>query len=728
MYTLLTPLKLPKPDRSAITILDLSTISQLGQLDKLVAVDIETNGTKAHDPDCRIVGIGIADHSNIFYIPIDSEPTLDAVLQQLWGRELVGFNIYFDAAFLHREFARSTNGSLYGPGQHWLDWKWDVYSLFKNLASEGWKGQEWGLKHAQKALLGWEQVGDVELGQWLVDNGYIADTKLEWKDGYCRYKNSDGEVRFGRPDKSQMYKAPVEILGYYCGLDAASTYMLLAEVFQPALAALPPPVQENYTFYHQQLYWSTVKWHIEQQFNGLKINLVKLQKHADTLKHKIVEAEQKFLAHPEVAPYVTEFNLNVIKAHMAKEPAEYKKPPKRNPNSKRPPPIPVTSKSWMNWSDKLKQIAETNHFNINSGTQKEWLFYEKMGKKVLVRTEKGNPATDKKALQAWGEPGLLLKAQNDAVKELSYVEKCLEVAGKDGKVHTQFNMVGTLTGRLSGTGGFNIQQQPKSKGYFECIVPTQGVFVECDVNALEAVVLAELSKDDTMRYLYHPDSPKQDIYLYVGSFLPGVGEHIRAAGYDPENPTREGIEMAKHKAKHYRQIAKACTLGFQYNMGPKKLRQTLGLQGVELTEEQAYAIYKAYWDLFGGIRKYARWAEDQWRLRGGWVLNGMGLPTPVYSDYLSDIVNRTVQSTGHQVLMWINWRLWQLREETGLEFYPAIVDWHDATMVECDESVAQEVVALFKQTYKELNEWLAGDLPIRGEPQIVKSLAQAKCE
>jgi hypothetical protein len=222
--------------------------------------------------------------------------------------------------------------------------------------------------------------------------------------------------------------------------------------------------------------------------------------------------------------------------------------------------------------------------------------------------------------------------------------------------------------------------------------------------------------------------PQRDVYLHVGSFLPGIGEHIRKAGYDPDKPTAEGIAMAKSKAKHYRQIAKACALGFQYNMGPKKLRQTLSLQGVKLTEEEAYDIYKAYWNLFGGIRKYARWAEDQWRLRGGWVLNGIGLPTPVYSDYVSDIVNRIVQSTGHQVLMWINWRLWQLREESGLEFYPAIVDWHDATMVECDEHVAPQVVELFKRTYKELNEWLSGDLPIKGEPQVVKNLAQAKCE
>jgi hypothetical protein len=505
MYTLLNPIKLPKPDKLAVTVLTADRIAELNVLDKLVAVDIETTGVKAHELDCRVVGIGIADHSNIFYIPITSDAVMEEVLWQLHGRELIGFNIYFDAAFLHREFARVTNGSLYGPGQHWLDWKWDVYALYKHLASEGWKGQEWGLKSAQKDLLGWTEAGDAELGQWLVDNGHISDSKLEWKQGYYRYKNADGLVRFGRPSKSQMSKAPVDILGYYCGLDAASTYMLFAEVFQPALAALAPPIAENYRFYHQELYWSTVKWHIEQQFNGLQIDTVRLRTHANKLRDAIVDAERRFFEHPEVAPHITEYNLGVLKEHMSKEPARYKKQPKRSPNSKRPPLPEVESKSWQNWKAKLEKMSSENHFNINSGQQKEWLFYTKMGKEILVYTENGNPATDKKALLAWGEPGKLLKEQNDAVKELGYVEKCLEIAGLDGKVHTQFNMVGTLTGRLSGTGGWNVQQQPKSKGYFECIIPAQGVFVECDVNALEAVVLAELSKDPTMRVLYHPE-------------------------------------------------------------------------------------------------------------------------------------------------------------------------------------------------------------------------------
>ena len=38
-----------------------------------------------------------------------------------------------------------------------------------------------------------------------------------------------------RPDKSQMYRAPAEILGHYCKLDCESTYLLYTKILAPVL-------------------------------------------------------------------------------------------------------------------------------------------------------------------------------------------------------------------------------------------------------------------------------------------------------------------------------------------------------------------------------------------------------------------------------------------------------------------------------------------------------------
>ena len=53
----------------------------------------------------------------------------------------------------------------------------------------------------------------------------------------------------------------------------------------------------------------------------------------------------------------------------------------------------------------------------------------------------------------------------------------------------------------------NCQQLPKAREYMDCLIPRPGhVFIQMDVDALEAVVLAELSEDPACMQLYAPES------------------------------------------------------------------------------------------------------------------------------------------------------------------------------------------------------------------------------
>jgi len=685
-------------------------------MDDLIALDIETKGNKVHDPESEVIGVGLADSKSIYYFMVKDNPAAyNDLLEALSEKQLLGFNINFDAGYLHRDYSRLISQPYSGYGLQWHDWKYDVYGLFKQLSNEGWTGQEWNLKSAQIDLLGWEAKGNVELNKWLVDNDHYTSTSVESRGDYVYRKDLQ---RWCRADMSKMHLAPSEIVGYYCGLDAASTYMLLTEVFMPAVSNLPELAQDNFWFYHSELFITNVKWHIEQQLRGIKVNKDNLIAYTKTLEEEIKQAEHDFLTHQDVAPHIVEWNKLFIEKNMGKQPAEITKAGK-------------PSKNYINWLAKKERLAAENHFNMNSGAQRQWLFYERLGYPVILYTDKGNPAVDKKALLAWGEVGQILKRNNDKTKELSYVQSCIDMLhnSPDGLIHPQYRLPGTLTCRIAGAGSFNIQQQPKSKGYLKEWVPNEGcVWIDADVESLEAVVLAELSKDSTMRYLYDPSSPKNDIYLYVGSFLPGIGDSIREAGYDPENPTPEGIAVAKKDAKRARQIAKVCVLGFQYGMGPKKLRMTLRLEGVDMTEEESYEIYSAYWELFSGIRNYNDYLESEWRKRGGWVYNGIGRPVTVFEPYLRDVNNRVVQSTGHDILMYVNYQLYNIREEEQIDFWPIIIDWHDASLVECKKSDGARVLALFDEAYKRTNEWLCGDLAIRTKPQIIHNLAESKCE
>lgn len=720
-YALLRPVKTDKPDRSVVRIINNINLEDLtfliDSMDNLIAVDIETNGNKVHNPDTYVVGVGLADSSKILYFNvIDNLDLYHNLLVLLKDKQLLGFNINFDAAYFHRDYSAFLNQPVSGYGLKWHDWQYDVYALYKQLSNEGWLGQEWNLKSAQMDLLGWDSKGDIELTQWLIDNNHMTSVSLEPKKDYAFNIELN---RWCRPDKSKMHLAPESILGYYCGLDAASTYMLLTEVFNPCVLSLPKTAQDLFWFYHTELFITNAKWHIEQQLRGIKINKDNLIKYTELLSKEIQKAETDFLTHPKVSVFVKEFNSMTALALLGKEPAKLTKTGKE-------------SKNYINWLIKKERLQSENHFNMNSGKQRQWLFYEKFKYPVILTTENGNPAVDKKALLAWGDVGQILKKNNDLVKELSYVQSCIEQLdmNKTGLLHPQYRLPGTLTCRIAGAGKFNIQQQPKSKGYLKEWVPSDKdyVWIDADVESLEAVVLAELSKDKTMRYLYDPSSPRNDIYLYVGAFLPGIKERILSAGYNPDHPTPEGIANAKKLAKHERQIAKTCVLGFQYGMGPKKLKQSLALEGIKMTDNEAFNIYKAYWDLFGGIKDFNKHLEAEWRKRGGWVYNGIGRPVTCNEMFLRDINNRVVQSTGHDILMYVNYQLYLLREQQGLDFWPIIIDWHDASLIECDKKDSDVIMNLFKTAYERLNDWLKGDLLIRTKPQITHNLAESKCE
>lgn len=703
----------------------------------VIAVDIETEGTNAALDTTRIVGIGLSNIQYTVYFDRASctEDAWGAILDYLAtpGLELIGHNIFFDGAFLLRDSKVKYN------------WVACTYGLYRQLATEGFNGQSWSLKTAQVELLGWTETNEAELDQWLVDNDLFTTLSVEPKAGHYP-KVYNNEQRYARPNKSQMFRAPREILGYYCGLDAFSTYALYVEVLLPCLRRFPSVFSANFAEYNRA-WLKNVELAIEQQIRGIRVDQERLLRYRTELEGRITEARESFLGYTDVAPLVKEFNQIKLRAVKDTEPEKYKKlklPKQPAVKYKKDGSIskawtswqhktaeileagPEVSKNWENWKVRYDAAALEQKFNLNSGLHRQWLFYDKLKYPVLLRTDKGGPAVDKRALLGFGPSGKLLKGYNDLEKELGYVEGCLANIN-NGLIHPQFRIPGTLTGRLAGSGGINLQQLPKSAGYLSCYhARPDYVWVDFDFTALEQVVMAELTKDKTLYKLYGPGMPKQDVYLFNGAFLPIIGKAIRDAGYDPDNPTIERINQAKKLAKKERSISKVITLGSSYGMGPKKLKMTLNLEGVNISEDEAFAMYRSYWQLYKGVKDYQAYLESQYRLRGGWVYNGIGRPISVAPDYTKDLVNRVVQSTGHDILILFNAILFRLFKEKELEVYPIIHDFHDQVIVETRENRAEEVRLTFIEALAILNLELNPVIPLTGEPNIVRDLAEAK--
>lgn len=681
-----------------------------------MALDIETKGNNPVDSQSVIVGIGLSDKRGSVYLEVSSVEDVRLIGEVLKCKNvrLLGHNLFFDASYLYRDL-----------GYH-LNWAHCTYALYKYLATEGYPGQKWGLKDAQAELLGWTETNETALGEWLVANGL--------------------KKQHGAPNWAEMWQAPASILGHYCALDSDATYLLFTEVLLPGMRRTAGGRYHEGDYYGPTFIKFLLK-NIEQRFSGISISVPELLDYNNELHKRIAESEKQFRSESTIRPVLDEYKANIIAEHVTNEPSRYKKlkVPQEPPRFKKNGEVsinwlkwqerkeagefePRESKTWQNWNEKLEEIKRSDPFNIHSGPQKQWLFYEKLGYTPTLFTDSGQPAVDERALKGFGEPGRLLIVNNELVKEQGYVQAVIDNLRND-KIHLSFRIPGTLTGRLAGASGLNVQQMPKVKGFLETWKCRPNFkIVEFDFTAVEQVVLAELSRDPSLWKLYGPTARPNDIYLFTGAYLPVIGPKIRAAGYDPDNPTPEGINAAKKAAKKERQIAKTVVLGSSYGAGAPKIAQTLRLSGVEITDNEAKAIHSGYWALYKGVKEFEAELVRQWKNNDGWVYNGIGRPIGIAEDYIKDIVNRVIQSTAHDCLILFLGIVIDQLDVANIDWKPWILDWHDELMIEVREDQAEMAARIIDGICLDLlNEKLGGKIKLKGGAEIVDNLAQIKC-
>jgi DNA polymerase I-like protein with 3'-5' exonuclease and polymerase domains len=752
-YAILKPVSVPKLPASDIYILSSNTLSTLRKFidriphESIVAIDFETNGTQAADPAVFPVGLGVSYKQETFYIDLQtqSDESIEYIRQFLLSPDyqFIGHNVFFDGAIAQAQLGR------------WSNWIACTYGMTRQLASEGWFGQKYGLKHLQVELLEWDSKGDIELDRWLVASGNVKNFDLynKWteEERLANWDEKGGREGGVKPDKALMYRAPAAILGYYCGLDAYSTYKLYTSVLLPAIESLPVNAREVFLHYHS-VFMKNVELLVDQQLRGIHIDLEQLDKFEERTRKRIIEEEARFRVHPDVASYLREWYLD--KAEEIREPEKYKKLPVLGAEPEKLNKKGEVSKSWLKWDEKRQKIADLGpgevsknwlnwkeglneklelcNFNVHSGPQRAWLFYTKLNMPVKVETKSGKPATDKKALPGFGPAGHQLAKLDKQVKLLSFVGG-LRKQLYGNLAHQQFRTPGTFTGRLAGSGGFNWQNPPKSGGFMAALSARPGnIWCSLDFASLENYVLAELSQDSSLLKLYGPGaSPFQDAYLFNASQLPVIGPKILSSGYDPHNPTEESVARAKKECKRERSIGKTLTLASNYGAGAAKIQQNLNLDGIPITFTEAKAMQSAFWKIYSGIKEYEAYLLDELERHGGWVYNGIGRPICVYVDKKKDIINRVVQSTGHDILMYYIDIIDRLVIERDLIAYPAMLNTHDCTIWECAEEDGPELKQVFEDALHELNEWLQNGqdrkiIKLRGEAALIYNLAADK--
>lgn len=206
-----------------------------------------------------------------------------------------------------------------------------------------------------------------------------------------------------------------------------------------------------------------------------------------------------------------------------------------------------------------------SEINLNSTKQLIDLFFGKLGYKPVRLNNSGTPSVDEKTI------GHLAQEYNDIIASSvleyrriqknvgSYIDGSINRVDKDGRIHTEYRVTGTVTWRLSSRNP-NLQGIPDDmRGIF---VPEDGyLFGGGDYKQIEMVVMASLAGESKMIDLYNEGL---DMHLLVA-------QHV--------------FKIDKSEVtKPIRDVAKGIGFGIVNGLGSWSLAKKLGVNEAEAQE------------------------------------------------------------------------------------------------------------------------------------------------
>lgn len=566
--------------------------------------------------------------------------------------------------------------------------------MFRNVSNEGYVGQRWGLKVAMEEILGWSEVNTPLLDKWLHDN------------------------KLGKGD---MCLAPWSILGPYNALDAGATYQLYSHI----TGSLISPFETLEDYWDNEIA-TMIDVIVEQYTHGLYVDMNKLNKSLEELDREVQDRSSQFLSQSTVAPQIVEYNRQFIEAMNVNKHSQFTSKGEENLN-------------WVKHNAKVESLKGLQHFNIDSNEHLKWLFFTQL-KKIPVRfVEKkvdgrkvrtDNPSVDKKALPLLGEetrPLIEYRNSRDILKFLTAINN-IQV---NGVMHPSLTISGTVTGRLSGglqddTGQkFNLQNIVNDNRVFDTLIaPPHYKIIYSDFSSLEPHVLTQFSGDPRLRELYLNNS-NHDLYLWYGANTSFFGEGIRKI-YPLNDPTKELVSQAKKELKDLRKALKIIYLGISYGMGAKKLMEDVNNQtDFTLSLKDATRIIKEYFLFFPGIARFIERLDLLYvKNDEKFILNPRGRPLFSNMEDRRKLMNKFIQSGGHDCLMLYIHFIKELNTELNAGMIPYHVDLHDATMWIYPDNDKSEVLArfIYDEALNRLNETLDWEVKLKAEIKIGNNL------
>lgn len=350
-----------------------------------------------------------------------------------------------------------------------------------------------------------------------------------------------------------------------------------------------------------------------------------------------------------------------------------------------------------------------HEFNINSPKQLGEVLFDELMLPAGKKTKTGwstNADILEKLIGKHPIIGDILEYRMLTKLKSTYADGLLKVISADGRIHTNFRMTVTATGRLSSTEP-NLQNIPVRRELGAQIrrmfVAAPGcVLVDADYSQIELRLLAHISGDETMQNAFKSG---EDIHAVTASQVFGL-------------PLSE-VTPAQ------RSSAKAVNFGIVYGISAFSLAQD-----IKVSPAEARAYIDAYMQKYHGVREYMDRVIAEAKERG-YVETLFGRRRPVPELKASNFNTRSfgervarnmpIQGTAADIikLAMVNVRR-RLRAE-GLEAR-LILQVHDELIAECPEREAERVTALLEE---EMERAVTLSVPLTAEAHSGHSWAEA---
>jgi DNA polymerase-1 len=328
-------------------------------------------------------------------------------------------------------------------------------------------------------------------------------------------------------------------------------------------------------------------------------------------------------------------------------------------------------------------------FNISSPKQiSEILFIKlKISTKGLRKTPGGVISTQEKELEKIISEHLIveriMKHRELSKLQNTYIESLpKEVSKETGKIHTNFNQVGTATGRLSSESP-NLQNIPVQGNWAKRIrkgfIPEKGkIFLSMDYSQIDLRVAASLSDDKKMIEAFKQN---KDIHSITAAEINNI----------------EYIEITSEM----RRQAKVLNFGILYGMGWRAFSQN-----AKISKEQAIKFIEEYFKNFSSIKNWQESIKNSARKNGfvqtltgrkRWVsdINSGNQKYRAMAERIA--INFPVQGLSADIIKIAMNKINQFLKKEKLEekIYP-ILQIHDELIFEVEEDYKEKAEELLK--------------------------------